>query len=187
MKMNAKVLAWRLSLLLSAGSIMGVALATHQTRPPYDMKESIAKLTQIGKSLQVYRKYHPAKPVAERKTYEDAGLPNRLTALAEPGHPWSLPDGLATFHVSNPNEINVKNYVSFSHMYWTPTASLHLPDMSAYYVSRGEKMPVLADDNPNSLVDMGPGRVQTALVLRLNGDVEVIHYSLSDMFCVLKQ
>lgn len=58
----------------------------------YDWNASRHKLEGIGAALQLYRKHVGIKPVAERKTLSDAGLPNDdvMSVLTKPGFAWSI-------------------------------------------------------------------------------------------------
>jgi len=168
-------------LVLATGGVLAWMNARSEApatgQDPYDYETSIAKLKKIGQALQIYRAEYGFKPVAERKTYSDAGLPYALHVLARPGHPWSLPDGMRTFHL--PDARYGRDWeINFSHLYWRPEDYSALWDISANYSRRGENMPVLADFNPGcvtvTLPDEQPEGV--AIVLRLDGSVEVVRY-----------
>jgi hypothetical protein len=58
---------------------------------------------------------------------------------------------------------------------WYKLPTANLPNISAFYSSRGEKLPVLADFNMNPAVySSKPDRFLIALVLRLDGSVDLV-------------
>jgi len=142
---------------------------------PYDYETSIAKLKKVGQALQIYRAEYGFKPVAERKTYSDAGLPPSMSVLAWAGHSWSLPGGLDEFRVPNPSDAMPGPGSHFTEMYWKPSESLG--DMTPYFASRGEDLPIMMDVNMNRARDlMDRSRQLPAVILRLSGKVDRITF-----------
>lgn len=155
-------------------SLLTFAFGSAWQNPPerLDDREAMEKLQTIGRALQLYREAYPPKPVSERRTFADAGLPRYLTALCEKDRPYTIPT--ETFFLTQPR--TPSNFISFSLMYWPESSYRKLGDISEFYASRGEKLPVLVDFNCMSHEDFAshePGRV---IVLRLNGEVEWITY-----------
>lgn len=153
--------------------IISVGAAWQDRQDRLDDREAMERLRTIGRALQLYREAYPPKPVSERRTFADAGLPRYLTTLCEKDRPYTIP--FETFFLTQPRTSPPK-MGSFSLMYWPESSYRKLGDISDFYASRGEKLPVLVDFNRMSAEDFAshePGRV---LVLRLNGEVEWITY-----------
>ena len=165
-------------LVLATGGVLAWMNARSEApaagQDPYDYETSIAKLKKIGQALQIYRAEYGFKPVAERKTYSDAGLPYALDVLAEPGHAWSLPEGRSTFTL--PGALYGDSWLNFGHLYWTPAGNSFLFDLAPNLARRGESLPILADFNPGMRLEgrADAPRMQPAVVLRLDGSVEVV-------------
>ena len=166
-------------LVLATGGVLAWmnarSAAPAARQDPYDYETSIAKLKKIGQALQIYRAEYGFKPVAERKTYSDAGLPPSILVLAKAGRIWSLPEGIATFTLPDAR-YDQGNPISFSSLYWGPEGNSEMFDLSAAYAERGERMPILADFHPAMVAGRG-AEVVPAILLRLDGTVEITQYN----------
>jgi hypothetical protein len=171
------VAAKRAAIVASLGLLLTSGLSAFGgAKPDYDPVESRAKLEAIGRALQIYRQEYGVKPVGERRTMADAGMPRDVFVLAQPGHAWSLPDGEATFKLSG---------VRIPHLgrsdYFMPYLSGWMrgergDGYRALLSGRGESLIVMYDSHIS--VDSGltpPAR--RVLVLRLGGTVEEIVYT----------
>ncbi len=175
--MNVRLV--RLCCVTLTGMAIALSLMAFQGSQPqrvYDLAAASKKLADIGEKLQLYRKTHRPLPVSERTTFRDAGLPEMLLELAKPGSPWSLPDGVATFRVKNPNELFEGTQNHFAQMYWSreTAAQIRKQDMGQWFAVRGEDLPILVDYNPSSGEQMAGADGYTVLVLRLSGKVEKV-------------
>lgn len=168
MKTSRSLLTKRLGLLVAV-MLAGQANA-------YDYDTARVKLLQIGRALQLYRAEQTVKPVAERKTFKDCGLPDSLTRLCRPGHSWSLPSDRSTFRVPTP--LFRGQDTNFNKMYWDAPAIIdRFGSMSHFYALRGERLPILADFNMNSADDFrNDGTPIKALILRLDGTVDLVTF-----------
>lgn len=142
--------------------------------PGYSESESRQKLEAIGRALQIYRQDYGLKPVAERKTLADAGLPPYLTVLAQPGHSWSLPDGMETFSISHPR--------------YSCDLDRHCPhfivtawgfDVSKLLPVRGEDLVIGGDANFLDPANYYQPTWQH-MALRLNGTVDIVTFKFAD-------
>lgn len=166
----------RAAIVVSLGLLLTSGLSAFGgTRPDYDPTESRAKLEAIGRALQIYRQEHGVKPVEERLTMADAGMPQDIFVLAQPGHVWSLPDGEATFKLSGV-KIPHLGRSDFMMSYLNGWArGQRGEDYRALLPTRGEQLLVMYDSHRS--VDSGlnpPDR--RVIVLRLDGSVEEIVY-----------
>ncbi|KAA0225684.1 MAG: hypothetical protein AKCLJLPJ_02439 [Fimbriimonadales bacterium] len=161
-------------LLGSLAASAAFAIISRSRVKGYDVEESVAKLREIGRALALYRLQYPPKPVDQRRTYSDAGLPPHILTLLEPGHPWSVQDGLRTFQVSRPNGVWVTEGSHYEMVY---PSSYDKPSehgsFAPLYSERGERLPVLFDGNMNDPVRIyeAPENLDV-LILRLDGTVE---------------
>lgn len=156
-----------------------LAIALTMLRPTarlYDASEGQVKLRRIGVALQIYREEYGFKPSGQRKDFVDAGLPRVLTVLAKPGFNWSLSGGLDTFRVADPNEVVQGESVSFGHLYCPKdiARALGVSDMSHYFASRGDALPLLVDGNAQTIAERLSSPILEFTVLRLNGKVEIL-------------
>lgn len=140
--------------------------------------DSLQRLQRIGNALQIYRTEYGFKPVGERESYVDAGLPPSYSVLGFSGHAWSLEDGMEAFKVAQPNWLHQgQGWLHFSQMYWGPEEYSVGGNLAPIFKGRGEKMPILADFNVESRSEMrDPKLLHKAAVLRLDGTVDVILY-----------
>jgi hypothetical protein len=179
-----KIVTWRVLLIgcIAALVIAGITAFRNQ-KQGYDYEASIAKLRRIGQALQLYREEWGVKPVAERRTYSDAGLPPSLAVLYSPAYsskPWHIEKDY--FKVAAPQKPFDKSAMHFVPLYLTE--EFQRRGYSERYVEalrgRGEMLPVFADLNANSVAEYAGDRNLRAVVLRLNGAVEVVGYSSTD-------
>lgn len=162
-----------------ATCLAGVAVVlVAQQQSSYDIAASRTKLEAIGRAIAAYRESHPAKPVANRKSPTDAGLPSGLRVLAEPGKPWTLKDGMKALQVEKPNEQFRGEDLHFTLLYWSSEEAKAVPalrDMSDWFAARGEDLPIVADFNAGT-VEQWEKRKVTVVILRLSGIVDTIEY-----------
>ncbi|MEW5882712.1 MAG: hypothetical protein AB1725_00620 [Armatimonadota bacterium] len=171
-----KVISWRVLLVgtVFAVIVAGITAFRNQNQG-YDYEASIAKLRRIGQALQLYRQEWGVKPVEERRTYSDAGLPPfMLNLLTSPYRP---DEGFEIFRVAQPNGFSRSVGTHLYQVYVPPQipGTVHIP--ADVFARRGESLPVLVDLNMNPKQD--PGRLE-AIVLRLDGTVEVISFGWTD-------
>jgi len=175
-------------LVLATGGVLAWMNARSEApaagQDPYDYETSIAKLKKIGQALQIYRAEYGFKPVAERKTYSDAGLPPSFDALAEPGHAWSLPEGMEDLRLPG-QRLPAEFAISFWSLYWQYETDYPGPSQNDLYRSRGEQLIVLGDCNP--VVGTPRGSRSEIVVLRLDGTVDVLTYDKSDPRAFLRR
>ncbi len=181
-----KTMTWRVLLIGCVAALVtaGVTAFRNQSQG-YDYEASISKLRRIGQALQLYREEWGVKPVAERRTYSDAGLPPSFTVLSSSAYsdkPWHLDKSV--FRVASPQKPWDKSAMHFSPLYLPEMAQrVGYADRYAQALqSRGEMLPVLADLNGNSVAEYAANRDLRAVVLRLNGSVEVVEYSSTDQW-----
>lgn len=159
-------------LFLAYAAVAGGAMLL--PKEPYRAEDSISKLKKIGVALQLYRAEYGFLPVAQRKTYSDAGLPPSIATLTlVQGKPWSLP--LSTFQIGNPITPDIS--VHFRELYYAEeiAAKHKFPDIGYYLSHRGEELPVLQDMNyPDHELWSTNGVDFKTPVLRLDGTVELI-------------
>lgn len=141
----------------------------------YDWETSRQNLYFIGKALKVYRRKHTPKPVAERRTAADAGLPpNLMEDLGLAGAVWITP-GTRQF----PKDGLIP---PFGHGWLRTTygfATEGVVDPGAgnrtIWQKFGERVVVLVDWNAYTAESLAPaqavGRKLRCLVLRLDGTV----------------
>ncbi|MEW5882713.1 MAG: hypothetical protein AB1725_00625 [Armatimonadota bacterium] len=181
-----KVISWR---ALLVGTVVAVAAAGitafRNQNQGYDYEASIAKLRRIGQALQLYRQEWGVKPMEERRTYSDAGLPPSLAVLYSPAYgskPWHIEKGY--FKVAAPQKPFDKAAMHFVPLFLTE--EFQRRGYPERYVEalrgRGEMLPVFADLNANSVAEYAGNRNLRAVVLRLNGAVEVVEYSSTDQW-----
>jgi len=176
-----KITIWR-SLLLACFVTSATALGVSAWRSQggeYDYDTAAEKLRRIGQALQLYREEYGVKPVVERKTPYDAGLPPNLKVLARvQGKRWSIPEGMSVFQSDQPNFLMQQIDNGYLHCVEYPhhPGSTHLPDN--YWQIRGDRAPVLADINMNDAdaFNNNPTSLR-ALILRLDGTVELVMYN----------
>ncbi len=174
-----KTMTWRVLLIgcIAALVTAGVTAFRNQNQG-YDYEASISKLRRIGQALQLYREEWGVKPVAERRTYSDAGLPPTiaLPAVLE-GYAWSYPGGSELLRVAQPNGVFANMNVHFMQLYGP--ADREEAEKAAYYRLRGERLPIVADLNMNRGSDLAKNRASRdlkAIVLRLDGSVDVVTF-----------
>lgn len=175
---NMRVIIWRgLIVCVLVFSIATIILALKSKSDTYDYDEAIAKLKTIGRALQIYRAEYGYLPPNERKNYSDAGLPPSLHVLLKKGYKWSLSDSNKVFQLTQPALWRVGDDSHFLDLYWPEWGYKQLGDISFFFKGRGENLPILADDNMNSIEDyLTPGNHAKALILRLNGEVELVTF-----------
>jgi hypothetical protein len=168
--------AWWCILAFTVGAAVFVyAFRPPQGVPDYDYVASIKKLERIGAALQVYRTNHAPKPVAQRSDANSAGLPSSIVHLCEKGKPWTVSEGMSAFQVKQFGRLYSATGCHFQMLYWPSKLTAQLGDLGVYLRERGEELPILADLNMNTIEEMsGPNDQLKAVVLRLNGKVEVV-------------
>ncbi|HQU17453.1 MAG TPA: hypothetical protein PLA92_00195 [Fimbriimonadaceae bacterium] len=190
----APTLLWR-GLLVTFVIVAVAAFArtmSSYSNHDYDYEASRAKLLAIGRALQLYRAEVEVLPPAQRTKWSDAGLPLTCTILTLPGKTWSLAEGYQSFRVAKPNR-GIENGAGakgthFQRLYYDPRGYEKLGDISMFFSSRGEKLPSYADTNMNSIEDeVTPGKQLKALILRLNGEVDLVTYTMDERFSLLKR
>lgn len=176
----------RFAVLYFVAGVALVCASLSLAMPPkasdeYSADESIAKLRKIGESLQVYRKEKGFKDTNLRFTIADAGLPPNMLYLAEPGHVWSLKGGIADFQISYPRLKFPKGAPHFVNVY--PPTGVPYPDgdprldFSRVLQSRGDDLIVMADTMFGQTPEFKKLLPRCwAIVLRLNGKVEIVEY-----------
>lgn len=157
--------------VVATALVLGVS--AFQQNKPRDPEEAFDKLRRIGAALQLYRAEYGSKPVAERLTFSDAGLPPRWSVFLLPGRPWTLSE--KDFELSYAPDKGI----DFTTLYWRSSLYGELGDISGYYSSRGEDLPVMADEEFNKFLPVGE-YVRSSPVLRLCGTVELIRYDSRD-------
>jgi hypothetical protein len=179
---------FRQATLLASLAALGFSVYTYASRPlantqEYDPTESIAKLTEIGRALQIYRQEYGVKPVSVRRSFSDAGLPPNIFVLAHAGHKWSLATGYQSFKLSNAVYLRSldSSFLLTYRKYEEPDATLN-----SFFSSRGERLPILLDMNPTPRVEHAQGRI-TAYALRLDGTVELIAFDRHEPFAALSK
>jgi hypothetical protein len=170
--------------LFGLGWSVARSLPLAQESDDYDIELAASKLGQIGRALQIYRQEFGYKPVEERRRYWDAGLPPSLTVLAEPGHAWSLKDGIATFKMPRIRYGNPA-FITFAFTYNQDHADM--PELDPFLVSRGEALPILIDENVTPRADFFDRESSVALALRLNGQVDLITFRPGKELDVLRK
>lgn len=170
--------------LVGIGWSLTKVIPTPQDSDTYDIELASSKLRQIGQALQVYRQEYGVKPVDERRRYWDAGLPPSMLVLAEPGHAWSLPDGISTFRMPKIRYGNPA-FMTFAFTYNMQHANI--PEVDSFLASRGEAVPILIDENVTPRAQFFAGETSIALALRLNGQVDIISFKSGDSMDMLKQ
>lgn len=160
----------------------------------YDLRETQTKLARIGRCLALYREEYKPLPVDRRKTYSDAGLPPTLLVFIQAkGRKWSLPGGMEAFRISAPFGLyDIKdnpNATHFSRLYWTPEHYERLGDISSFFSSRGDELPILADFSINTDAEFADHSRKTlrAVVLRLNGKVDVVEFKHNEHLDILRK
>jgi hypothetical protein len=148
-------------------------------QPGYSSAESRAKLVAIGRALQGYRLEHGVKPVAERRSFQDAGLPENPLVMAAPGAPWGLSGGVSAFRISAPRYV-IDTRPNVAHFTF-PYLDTEDRFISGLYATRGELFIVAIDDNYTAKAGRRERPFIEALVLRLNGDVDLVRYRPGDM------
>ena len=162
--------AW--SALVAATAVsasLPFVVAMTRSQPEYDYALSRHKLETIGRALQLYRQEYGIKPISERRDYSDAGLPFHLRQLAHPNRthpipvdsfflPWDQAEGMAS---------------SFIQLY-RPTGEPGAQQYAHLFASRGEKLPIFADLHMNGEAELTGKVPSKALILRLDGTVELV-------------
>jgi hypothetical protein len=179
-----KIVSWRVLLIgcIAALVIAGITAFRNQNQG-YDYQASIAKLRRIGQALQLYREEWGVKPVDERETISDTGLPPfGLYALTQPGNPWSLPE--EAFLLDQPHVGFEMLHLPVHFMVMFPSFNGDAP--RSLLRERGEQLPIVADISMNSSQDMlrHPEDLE-ALVLRLDGSVELVRWNKRVRFDLL--
>jgi hypothetical protein len=133
----------------------------------YDPAESASKLRRIGHALRLYREEFVPVPVAQRRSPEDASIP-WPNVLAQPGHPWSLDP--SDLKLSSVGHESTTSFSSFVFPLWNPEL-----DLNKLLPETGERQVYAVDFRffPESRRDEP---VWQALVLRVDGTVEVLEY-----------
>jgi|GEM_PF-3218017 len=174
-------LLWRTMIvgLLLVYSIVGLraVMSKMSYAEQYDLASSRRKLEAIGRALLIYREAHGVLPVPARVLPSDAALPPVLSRLAVPGFKWSLADELASFQVSAPSRSFMQSKVHFTQLYWDiGTRDEKIEDLGVVLRQRGEEFPVLADLNGLRMNDYIGQHMSKVLVLRLNGNVDLVDF-----------
>jgi hypothetical protein len=140
-----------------------------QGRAEYDYALSRQKLETIGRALQLYRQEYGIKPVEDRRDFSDAGLPFYLIQLAHPNRSHPIPKD--TFLM--PYDVG-KNYASsFVQLYRVP-GQPEFDVRSPLFAERGEKLAIFVDLNMNGEAEVTGKAPSKALVLRLDGTVDLV-------------
>jgi hypothetical protein len=185
-----RALLARLALLSSAtlliASLFAVGFRAPGQTGQYDPEESKAKLMAIGAALKIYRIEYCDLPVEQWQSPSDAGLPPNILVLGQPGHSWSVADGLHAFKLSGviiPMPADAP--LDFAHSY--PSAGFNFGVGSIYegftdiLRERGTRMPVIADLHYMGLPQFESDRGwKHAIVLRMDGTVDTIRYRAGD-------
>lgn len=194
MKVSISNIANIFGVVCLTGGISLYLWANAQGARNYDLRETQMKMAKIGQSLALYREEYKPLPVDRRKTYSDAGLPPTLLVfIQEKGRKWSLPDGMETFRISAPFGLyDIKdnpNATHFSRLYWTPEHYKRLGDISSFFASRGDELPILADFSINTDAEFADRSAKTlrAVVLRLNGKVDVVVFKHNEHLDILRR
>ncbi len=181
-----KTVTWRVLLIGCVATLVtaGVTAFRNQNQG-YDYESSISKLRRIGQALQLYREEWGVKPVGERENLSDAGLPPYgLYALMQPGKPWSLPKD--AFLLDQPHAGFELLHLPVHFMVMFPSFNGDAPP--SLLRERGEQLPIVADISMNSSEDLlrQPEDLE-ALVLRLDGSVELVRWNKRVRFDLLRK
>lgn len=128
------------------------------------------RLKKISIALQMYRQECGFKPIGLRTNAADAGLPQGLELIDSElkNKPWHLKE--SDFQVANP--VSVFKNAACHYLFLWPMPEHMINGLDKYYASKGEELPVIADINMNSDVQIGKPRTVHALILRLNGKID---------------
>lgn len=140
----------------------------------YSLEESRSKLVSLGQSLQAYRALHGTKPVTQRQTLADAGLPTNPYDLIEPGNPWSLEGGMSALRISHPRWDWEQDHNSSHFTYPVYGNKNGLPSLLQ---EKGEKLVFAYDNNTDPMEMWGKTGTHRYLVLRIDGTVELVESS----------
>lgn len=144
----------------------------------YDWKEAEAKLKRIGQAIQLYRAQHKPKPVRDRKSYADTGLPSRAEGWGSLGvakEDW--------FVKTRMSAAPVKRFSDFTFV--CEAVNRFFGDaQSDVWSKRGEDVPIIVDKNMYSFDELRAAtkekRRVDILILRLGGKVERARVQLDD-------
>lgn len=191
---KTKVVGARVSIVVSvvllASSIIAGGIKAAEKQTSYNVTESKNKLITIGQSLSMYRNAHGFKPTSEWNLPTDAGLPENILDLAKPGHVWSLVGGEEAFKLAGVI-IPGMGAMDFQHAY--PFKGLPIGENSPYaslgaiMKAQGTRMPVLIDPHFGMQAKYSKEAKYTAMVLRMDGTVDVVSYNPADVLDVLRQ
>jgi hypothetical protein len=171
-------------LTLAAGALAatGIAFGLRSSSAPteYDYETSIRKLRAIGAALQIYRQEYGYLEPALRRTSRDAGLPDSCVMLGQQGFAWSLREGAQAFSVAKPSWPSGRtgSPFHFTKLYISPPFETEHRTTSEWFARRGERLPIYADLNMNSIESRADkhNTMQRAIILRLNGEVEIVEF-----------
>lgn len=159
-----------------------------ESQDGYPYQDSRRKLEAIGRALQIYRAEQIVKAPEYRVDFRDAGLPHSVLVLLREGQPWTVEGGQDTLLVLFPNRVTDGLKSQFTKLYWPVEQYEKWGDLEPYFKERGEKLPILADLNMNSVEDMvKPNAVLKALILRLNGEVQIVEFPVQDRMALLRR
>ena len=175
----------KFAVTLSLILVGGAAFSRIVKQVDYSESESKSKLERIGRALMLYRQEYCVAEESSWETPSDAGLPPVLTVLAEKGHNWSLPDGMASFRLEGRRMSRLEgDAIDFLHLYTLPgikgAEGTWIEKIPAYLSKRGVNFPVLSD--PHLAMDPKFDHKEFAetLILRANGRVEKVSYRQND-------
>jgi hypothetical protein len=156
-------------------------LMSTATYKSYDWEASKDKLRRIGQAISLYREEYPPQPISKRANHRDAGLPNRLDGLLEPGHKWSLTkDSLFLTQVSQQRGRRNSDFVELA--WYTDRRD----SFGFEWSERGDKIPILLDLNMyegSNLFRPLRGDLDV-LCLRLDGTIDRIKFEPFDYTAV---
>jgi hypothetical protein len=175
--------SWRLLPVLSLVALASAVISQNQIRSQtheksFNMERAVERAQKIGLALKTYRSFHPSKPVKQRKCPADAGLPMGPSILAEPGKPWSLPNGMKDLQVDVPNAYTRGMEVQYQLLYYEHefAVAAKLPCMCDWFAKRGEDLPVYADRNAPTDDDIFKDIPYKIIIVRLSGAVDIVDY-----------
>ncbi len=157
----------------------------HNSVADYPWAKSIQNLKTIGEAMLKYRKSHASLPVAQRRSWHDAGLPEHLyLALTELNQPWTIPSGTFVMPIEHESIIEDRHkkrrrHSDYDQQYGIGSYSLdQAANIQRAWATKGEDIIILSDNTMNTSTFLGsyaenPKQTEL-LVLRLNGKVERI-------------
>lgn len=160
--------------------------------PAYDLDETRRDFAAIGSAIRLYREEQDVKATSAWKLPRDAGLPHDPFVLLSPNKPWSLaPDKLLNPTGRTAHLGKIGN--SYLPLMWGPEIGSGSNDPAIFrdysmLATRGEMLPIFVDydiqaeSNLFNMKDRKP-----AVILRLNGDIDIVLYDPSDPMDILRQ